>query len=104
MPTKRGILGVAAALAKGARAGIIDSRNGNASVTPAPRKTARREMCFCVMNIFYAPSILKILLRASNVHGSFCLPVHLEGVAHDDAHHPRRNMIAVPAGFAYNRA
>src|SRR5713226_10636733 len=102
MPTKRGALGVAAALAKGARAGIIDSRNGKASVTPAPRKTARREMCFCVMNIFYAPSILKILLRASNVHGRLRLPVHLEGVALDDAHHQRRKVIIAAAGVAHN--
>ena len=42
MPVKR-VLGFAAAvLASGVCAGIIESSNGNANVTPAPRRNARR--------------------------------------------------------------
>src|SRR5262245_59493917 len=36
-------------------AGIIDSRNGNASVAPVPCKNVRRDRCFLVINIA-APS------------------------------------------------
>jgi hypothetical protein len=32
-------------------AGTIASSNGTLSVTPKPRRTVRREMCFWVMNI-----------------------------------------------------
>ena len=41
----------AAVLANTVRAGTIASSNGNAIVTPMPRSTVRREMCFLVMNI-----------------------------------------------------
>ncbi len=41
----------AAVLAKTVRAGTIASIIGNAIVTPMPRRTARRDMCFLVMNI-----------------------------------------------------
>jgi hypothetical protein len=44
-------------LAKTLRAGTMASSNGNATVTPNPRKTSRREMCFFVMTIWpLAPS------------------------------------------------
>src|SRR5215471_19358183 len=33
------------------RAGTIESRNGNATATPAPRRNVRRESAFFVMNI-----------------------------------------------------
>jgi len=36
-------------------AGSIDSRKGNASVTPAPCRNVRRDSCFLVMK-FIAPS------------------------------------------------
>jgi hypothetical protein len=41
----------AAVLANTVRAGAIASRNGSAIVTPMPRRTVRREMCFCVIYI-----------------------------------------------------
>ncbi len=41
----------AAVLANAVRAGTIASSIGSAIVTPKPRSTARREMCFLVMNI-----------------------------------------------------
>ena len=44
----------AAVFAKGVCAGIIDSRNGSASVTPAPRRNVRRERCFLVMKLMGA--------------------------------------------------
>src|SRR5580658_8715981 len=50
MPVKR-VFGTAAVLARGVCAGTMESRNGNASVIPAPRKNARLWMCFLVMNI-----------------------------------------------------
>ena len=40
----------AAVLANTVRAGTIASNIGNAIVTPMPRSTARRDMCFLVMN------------------------------------------------------
>src|SRR5262245_60103422 len=46
-------------------AGIIDSRNGNASVAPAPCKNVRRERCFLVMNIA-APSKRQFGVRQLN--------------------------------------
>src|ERR1700722_19058595 len=45
------VVGLVAAAS--ATAGIIDSRNGSANVTPAPRRNVRRGMYFRVMNIFY---------------------------------------------------
>ena len=49
IPVKR-VFGVAAVLPSGVCAGIIESSNGRASVTPAPRMNVRRDMCFLVMN------------------------------------------------------
>src|SRR5262245_16384841 len=46
-------------------AGIIDSRNGNASVAPAPCKNVRRERCFLVINIA-APSKRQFGVRQLN--------------------------------------
>src|SRR5882724_5968276 len=45
------LFGLAAVLFKGVCAGTIDSRNGNATVTPAPRRNVRRERDFFVMNM-----------------------------------------------------
>jgi hypothetical protein len=39
--------------ARAVAAGTIASRNGNPNATPAPFRTALREMCFFVMNMFY---------------------------------------------------
>src|SRR5262249_6214102 len=52
MPTNRGTFAAASASAEGTKAGNIESSNGSANVTPAPRRNVRREMCFFVMNIF----------------------------------------------------
>ena len=42
------VRGAPAADALRTPAGIIDSSSGNASATPAPRSTVRRERCFFV--------------------------------------------------------
>ena len=42
----------AAVLRRGVCAGTIESKSGSASVTPNPRSTVRREMYFCVTNIW----------------------------------------------------
>ena len=46
----------AAVLANTVRAGTIASSIGNAMVTPRPRRTARRDRCFLVMNISLSSS------------------------------------------------
>src|SRR5262245_5673170 len=51
MPTNLGIFVAAWALAEGTKAGNIESSNGSANVTPAPRRKVRRERCFFAMNI-----------------------------------------------------
>src|SRR5215467_702814 len=45
------LFGFAAVLLSGVCAGSIDSSNGNARVTPVPRRNVRRERDFFVMNI-----------------------------------------------------
>ena len=52
MPVKRG-LGMAPLFARGVCAGIIESSSGSARVMPAPRRNARRGMCFFVRNISF---------------------------------------------------
>src|SRR5438093_11181785 len=47
----RRVFGVAAEAAKPVNAGTIDSRKGNASVTPAPRRKVRRGMAVWVRYI-----------------------------------------------------
>ena len=47
----RRVFGLAAVFLKGVCAGNMDSRKGNAIVTPAPRKNVRRQRCFFVMNM-----------------------------------------------------
>ncbi len=42
-------------LAHAVRAGIMASKSGSAIVTPTPFKTARRDMCLCVMTIPVLP-------------------------------------------------
>ena len=55
-PTNRGF-GLAAVCASAVAAGIMASRNGSASVAPAPRRTVRREMCFLVINMSSVSSL-----------------------------------------------
>src|SRR5262245_34156332 len=38
-----------------AKAGVMASSHGNATVTPSPRRTVRRDMCFFVIIIAPAP-------------------------------------------------
>src|SRR5215470_2121633 len=45
------LFGFAPVLLSGVCAGSMDSRNGNAIVTPAPLRNVRRERCFLVMNM-----------------------------------------------------
>ena len=66
MPTKR-FTGAAAVTRSGVSAGTIDSSNGKANVTPAPRRNVRRGMCFFVINIV---SILLIVLILHLLHAS----------------------------------
>jgi hypothetical protein len=41
----------ASVFARTDRAGIIESRNGSATVAPIPRSTVRRDKCFLVKNM-----------------------------------------------------
>ena len=59
IPVNR-VFGFAAAFFKGVCAGSMASRNGNATVTPAPYKNVRRGICFFVMNMTVCPLILMI--------------------------------------------
>src|SRR5690349_2943859 len=85
MPTKRGALGATSARARGASAGIIESRSGRARETPAPRRSVRREMCLRVMN----------MLLTGHLDGPLRLAIHLKRVAVDDAEHQRRKTVVV---------
>src|SRR5947208_9115587 len=89
MPTNRGTFTVASALAAGTRAGNIESNNGSASVTPAPRKKVRRGICFLLM------STVRLSLR---------LTIHLKRGALDNFEHHCRKAIIVHGSFAYDRA
>src|SRR5262249_24467139 len=53
--TPNRINGLAAVFPIGVNAGTMASRNGNAIVAPIPRNTARRDMCFFIVNIAQAP-------------------------------------------------
>jgi hypothetical protein len=70
------VFGTAPATLNGVCAGSIDSRNGSATVTPAPRNNVRRERCFFVMKF----------MTTSPIGG--LLP-HLEWFALDHAKHKR---------------
>src|ERR1700720_3189842 len=97
IPVKR-VFAAAAVLLNGVCAGTIESSNGSASATPAPRRTARRDMCFLVMNIgfrslssiyYYHPSFRSpgcALLRL-RVGAELHLLIHLKGLALDDTQH-----------------
>jgi hypothetical protein len=47
----RRLFGLAAVPARAVAAGTIDSRKGNASVTPVPLRKVLRERCFLVMKV-----------------------------------------------------
>src|SRR3984957_15539362 len=94
MPVKR-VFGFAAVLLSKVCAGIMESSNGNASATPAPRRSVRREMCFLVMNIDCVPYLStrnksassrsrlggRCPERALAIRGDLLLLIHLERLA-----------------------
>src|SRR5438876_11656161 len=90
------LFGFAAVLPSGVCAGTMDSRKGNAIVTPAPRRNVRRDRCFFVMNI------------VSTLHPSYLVRVralwffhpHLKGVALHDGHNQRGESIVVARGLS----
>src|SRR5580704_10301018 len=102
----RRVRGAAGVLLTGVCAGAIASRNGNATDTPSPRRTVRRERYFFVISI-PVPSPDYPNLAASLVHRcSFHLlrPSHLERSAAHDAENERRKTIVVFGGILLNRA
>src|ERR1700677_3989779 len=73
-------------------AGSIASSNGNASVTPNPRKKVRRGRCVFEMNILLAPSIISPhYIRLTNGRRGYCRALafqrllHFKGLAFDDS-------------------
>src|SRR5688500_20231963 len=67
-------------------AGVIASSNGNAIVTPRPRRAVRREMCFLVRNSIAVSLLVVAFVGGRNGFRS----AHLEGAAVDHAHHEGR--------------
>src|SRR5689334_3597685 len=101
IPMKR-LLGIAAVLASGVCAGIMESSSGSARVTPAPRISARREMCFLVMNIS-APLLVRCALRKIlRVPAHLNFLIHLERLALHHAQHQRRKPVVVLLGVVHN--
>src|SRR5207244_4426960 len=80
------LLGFAAVLLSGVCAGTIDSKNGNAIVTPAPRRKVRRERCFLVINMV-----------------ALLLHLHLKRCALHDTEHERRKTIIIASRVANDR-
>src|SRR5213593_1547333 len=74
MPTNRLTEeGPAAVCRNGVCAGSMDSRNGNATVTPQPRRNVLRGMCFLVKNI-YLFSEIGLATKRHKIHKwHFCL-------------------------------
>src|SRR5579862_4267999 len=73
----------AAVFLNGATAGAIASRNGSDSVTPIPRRTVRREMCFFVRCILSPGSATSFCCDSGGVVDS----AHLKrGTLHDAEH------------------
>src|SRR5215469_10911777 len=68
IPVKR-VFAPAAVFAKGVCAGTMESNNGNASATPAPLRTVRREMCFLVISIAYPFQFPFMILFLPLPHG-----------------------------------
>src|SRR5262245_153942 len=88
----------AAVCASGVPAPIIDSRNGSAMVTPAPRRNVRRETCLLVKNAMAdSPTIAQRELRALLLH------FHLKRGAFDDAEDERREPVVVLRRTAHDR-
>src|SRR5215467_111014 len=80
----------AAVCRSGVAAGTMDSRKGNAIVTPAPVRNMRRDRCFFVMHAIFS------LLR-------FSLHFFLERVAFDHAENQRRELVVVLSSLSKDR-
>src|SRR5262245_4791552 len=94
MPTNR-FTGAAAVSRDGVNAGSIESSNGTASVTPAPRRNVRRGMCFLATNIVISTSV-----RAYNVSALY---PHLELRTLHDRQDDGRESVVVLRDVACNR-
>src|SRR6266542_7028431 len=96
MPVKRVFVWAAAVWPASARAGIIASSNGSASMVPAPRRKVRRGMCILVRYMVIGPprasgssrTLLLLLCDLAWRRGGR-LHVHLELPALDDAQDQR---------------
>src|SRR5579872_1933434 len=101
MPEKR-VFGTAAVFASRVCAGTMESNNGNAKATPAPRNIVRRDMCFFVMNIvspyrfnfgtpgYSADTLARgALLRLWRIRTDLNFLIHLERVALHDSQDQR---------------
>src|SRR4029079_19297092 len=95
---------------RGVWAGIIESSNGKARVTPAPRRNVRLGMYFLVMNIgsalLYNSIISRPLARRAflAIPGRFQLLLHLERLALDHAEHQSREAVFVLLRAVHDRA
>src|SRR5689334_359654 len=94
--------GAAAVAANAVAAGIIASSSGKPIAMPAPRSTARREMCLRVMNISSSPRS-SIGTRRFRVDRR-CGAPHLKCRTGHDAHHQSLEPIVVGRGRAHDRA
>ena len=70
MPQKR-LFGSAAVFTNAVLAGIIESSNGSASVTPIPLRKLRRGRCFLVMNATSGRLSNLEKTRSERRHGGF---------------------------------
>src|SRR5215467_269788 len=80
----------AAVCRSGVAAGTMDSRKGNAIVTPAPVRNVRRDRCFFVMNAIFS------LQR-------FSLHFLLKRIALDHSEDQRRELVVVWSSLSNNR-
>src|SRR5215510_5715835 len=75
----------------------MDSRNGNAMVTPAPRKKVRRDKCFFVMTIMTSSGRF-------HRYSQFLLYFHLERRAFDYSQNQRRKTIIAASRVLNDRS
>src|SRR5678816_4723084 len=91
----RDSLGTAAVWARAVPAGTIASRNGSPSVTPAAFRTARREICFFVMNICFPFGTAERCRSLCSLR-----TLLTKRVAVGDSQHDRRQLVVVFRGSA----
>src|SRR4029079_3016681 len=108
MPTNR-FTGAAAVSRDGVNAGSIESSNGSASVTPAPRRNVRRGMCFLATNIVVSTHSRRVhrtgpgLQLSVRVYNVLALDPHLELRALHYCQHDGRESVVVLGHVARNR-